>query len=700
MNGLLVVHNMKAVENVAIIGAGNMGSGIAQKSAQEGFNVQMVDREAQYVARGRSIIENFLQEAIERRIFSQDEVDATLGRITDVVGTENTAANTDLVIEAVFEDFDIKTAVFSALDNACDEGTILASNTSSLSVNALAEATGRPDRFVGLHFFYHPAKNRLIEVIPAKTTSKETLERTFQYCRTLGKVVIVCKDRPGFVVNRFFVPWLNEACLLLEEGVATAAQIDAISCKAFRLGLGPFGLMNLTGPPIALHSTDYLAEQLNTPRYKGAQNLRDLVANNAMWPIGDDSEYSQEQYTAVSERLLGVVFGVAAQIAEEEICSMEDVDRGAKVGLRWARGPFEMMNRIGVAEAYRMAAAYQVLAGNSWTLPAFFKDQSDASTNWDFSYVDSSVEDGIATITINRPEAMNALNEVVIEQLTAAVEAANGDNAVSTIVLDGAGKAFVAGADVKFFVDKIRSDDIPDIETFTENGHTLLAALEDSMKTTISLTTGLALGGGLELALACDYRIGTRRTQFRFPETSIGIYPALGGTQRPARIAGRELGRWAVLAGNFMNAETASDLGLVTHLVDINDVPNCIKDIHASGKPDNKYPGKPMNENSPVVKFAKKFFSDGNMAALLSGSCPDGFDAEDKTVARQLKSLKFTAPIGLAMASERIDATESMSLADGLQLELQGLDRIFSTEDALEGLSALIEGRRATYKNA
>ena len=147
---------------------------------------------------------------------------------------------------------------------------------------------------------------------------------------------------------------------------------------------------------------------------------------------------------------------------------------------------------------------------------------------------------------------MNALNEVVVAQLTEAVQAANAASNVTTIVLDGAGKAFVAGADVKFFVDKIRSDDIPDIETFTENGHVLLAALEDSSKTTIALTTGLALGGGLELALACDYRIGTRRTQFRFPETSIGIYPALGGTQRPARIAGRELGRWAVLAGNFM----------------------------------------------------------------------------------------------------------------------------------------------------
>ena len=687
---------MKAVENVAIVGAGNMGSGIAQKSAQEAFSVQMVDREEQYVARGRSIIENFLSEAIERRIFSQAEVDATLNRITDVIGVENTAVDTDLVIEAVFEDFDIKTAVFSTLDEVCGEDTILASNTSSLSVNALAEATGRPDRFVGLHFFYHPAKNRLIEVIPAETTSKETLARTVQYCRTLGKVVIVCKDRPGFVVNRFFVPWLNEACLLLEEGIANAAQIDAISRKAFRIGLGPFGLMNLTGPPIALHSTDYLAEQLNTPRYIGAQNLRDLVGNNAMWPIEDDDSYNEEQYTIVSERLLGVVFGVAAQIVDEDICLMEDVDRGAKVGLRWAKGPFELMNRLGVDEAYRMASAYQQLAGDTWNLPEFFEQQT---SNWDFSYVDLHTEDGIATITINRPEAMNALNEVVVEQLTQAVQTANANDAVTTIVLDGAGKAFVAGADVKFFVDKIRSDSIPDIEVFTENGHVLLSALEDSTKTTVALTTGLALGGGLELALACDYRIGTRRTQFRFPETSIGIYPGLGGSQRPARICGIPAARWAVLAGNFMNAQTAKDLGLITHLVDVASVDSCVASLSSEGKPANKYPGKPSNPDSKVAQFASSFYSDANMPALMSGTCPEGFETEDKTVSRQIKSLSFTAPIGLKMASDLINATASTSLGDGLQMELDGLDRIFSTKDALEGLSALIENRRATYNN-
>lgn len=694
---------MQPIQRVAIVGAGNMGSGIAQKTAQEEFDVQMVDREQQWVDRGKGIITNFLSEAVERRIFSPAQVEAIEGRITGVVGVENTAEDTDLVIEAVFEDFDVKTAVFNTLDKACGPNTILASNTSSLSVNALAQATGRADRFVGLHFFYHPAKNRLVEVIPAEASSPETVEKVVQYCKMLGKVVIVCADRPGFVVNRFFVPWLNEACRLLEEGVATAAQIDAAACKAFRIGLGPFGLMNLTGPPIALHSTDYLAEQLHTPRYVGAQNLRDLINASEQWDIDGDSTYSGEQYTAISERLLGVVFGVAAQIVDEGICSMEDVDRGAKVGLRWARGPFELMNKVGVEEAHRMAQSYADLAALSddkraWAVPEFFTQQADQP--WDFSCVDTSIDAGIATITINRPEAMNALNETVIGQLGQALDRVEADKSVHTVVLDGAGKAFVAGADVKFFVDKIRADAIPDIVEFTANGHVVLNKLEHSSKTTIALTTGLALGGGLELALSCDYRIGTRRTQFRFPETSIGIYPGLGGTQRPARISGIPAARWAVLAGNFMNAQTAKDLGLLTHLVDVAYVTSCVSELSASGKPSNKYPGAPANPNSPVASFAAAFFSDANLPGLMNGACPEGFDAEDKNVSRQLKSLSRTAPIALSMASGLIDASSETDLSLGLQMELDQLTDIFSTSDSLEGLSALIEGRKPTYQNA
>ena len=687
---------MRPIGSVAIIGAGNMGSGIAQKSAQDQFDVQMVDREEQWVERGQSIIANFLEEAIERRIFRENEAEEIKARITGVVGTENVAKDTDLIIEAVFEDFDIKTEVFTTLDKVCEEHTILASNTSSLSVNDLARATGRPDRFVGLHFFYHPAKNRLIEIIPAETTSKRSLDAVEQYCKTMGKVVIICKDRPGFVVNRFFVPWLNEACLLLQEGVASAAAIDAVAKKAFRIGMGPFALMNLTGPPIALHSTDYLAEQLHCPRYLGAANLRKMVEEGGMWDIGEDSECSDEAAAIIRQRLMGQVFAVSSQIVEEEICSMEDVDRGAKVGLRWALGPFELANRTGISEAVSMAQSYADLA--EFNLPSWF---AELTQPLEFNYVDIDIEGDIATVRINRPEAMNALNEIVVEQLGIALDSLNSREDIKTIVIDGAGKAFIAGADVKFFVDKIQADAFPDIYEFTANGHEVLNKLENSNKTTIALTTGLALGGGLELALACDYRVGTRRTQFRFPETSIGIYPGLGGTQRTPRICGIEAARFAVLAGNFLDAGSAAALGLLTHLVEPSEVEQTVSAISASGKPVDKYPAKPADSTHPAAAFALDFYKDANMNSLASGNCPDGFDPQDKMVSRQLKSLSRTAPIGLSMASNLLDdaVLTGDDLQQGLDLELERLSEIFASSDALEGLSALIQGRRPNYTN-
>lgn len=673
-----------------------MGSGIAQKSAQEQFNVQMVDREEQWVNRGEKIISDFLEEAIERRIFRPDQVESIKNRITGVVGTENVAPDTDLVIEAVFEDFDIKTAVFRTLDKVCDEKTILASNTSSLSVNELAKATGRPDRFVGLHFFYHPAKNRLIEIIPAETTSAESLNAVEQYCKTMGKVVIICKDRPGFVVNRFFVPWLNEACHLLDEGVASIAQIDSVAEKAFNIGMGPFALMNLTGPAIALHATNYLSEQLNCSRYSGAKSLRDTIENSGMWEIGEDTECNEDIAEIIRERLLGQVFAVSSQIVEEEICSIEDVDRGAKVGLRWAEGPFEIANKIGIKKAIRMAKSYSELA--EFKLPLWMEEKEEL---FKFNYIDIDIDGKIAKIKLNRPEAMNALNESLVEQLGSALDLLNSRDDIDTIVLEGAGKAFVAGADVKFFVDKINQDAIKEIYDFTAYGHEVLNKLEKSEKTTIALTTGLALGGGLELALSCDYRIGTRRSQFRFPETSIGIFPGLGGTQRTPRICGIEAARYAILAGNFLDSETASALGIITHLVESSDIPNIINEISLEGKPENKYPAEPKDKNHPASMFAMKFYKNENMSKIMSGKIPDNFEEDNKKVVRQMKSLSFTAPIALEIANQLLN--DAISTGDdldrGLNLELAQLNTIFESKDALEGLSALIEGRRPKYDN-
>ena len=692
---------MPAIETVAIIGSGNMGSGIAQKSAQEEFNVQMVDREEKWVKRGQEIIANLLDQALERRIFSDKQINSIKSRVEGVVGTENINPNTDLVIEAVFEDFEIKKEVFTILDRVCNENTILASNTSSLSVNDLARATNRPERFVGLHFFYHPAKNRLIEIIPAETTSEETLHAVETYCKAMGKVVIICKDRPGFVVNRFFVPWLNEACILLEEGVASTAQIDSIACKAFDIGMGPFALMNLTGPSIALHATDYLADQLNTPRYRGASNLREMVANNKAWEIDNSPEYNESVRKIVEERLLGQVFAVASQIVDEEICSKEDVDRGAKVGLRWNKGPFELANKIGINRAFEMSKEYCKLA--NLDIPNMLKTQKESDKSFDFSYVDVIISKDVATVRLNRPEAMNALNVDLVNELGQKIDYLNDRNDIKAIVLEGSGKAFVAGADVKFFVDKIKEDSFQEIYDFTAYGHEVLSKLENSSKITIALATGLTLGGGLELALACDYRIGTNKTQMRFPETNIGIYPGLGGTQRTVKICGVEVARYAVLAGNFLNAETAYAFGLITHLVDQNYVAKTISDIITGGKPENKFRHEPIDKENKNVIFAKKYYSDDNIKQILDGSKPNNIQGLDENmILRQMKSISYTAPIALEIAADLLEIanSENISLTDGLSQELSNLERIFSTKDAYEGLSSLIEGRRPSYTNS
>ena len=540
---------MTDLSKVAIIGAGSMGSGIAQKSAQEGFSVQMVDRAEDHVERGFSIIRDQLDQAIQRRIFSEAQVDTILGRIEGVVGTESVDATTDLVIEAVFEDLGIKSEVFQTLDAVCGPETILASNTSSLSVADLASASGRPDRFVGLHFFYHPAKNRLIEVIPGPETSEETLARTVQYCRQTGKVVIVCSDRPGFVVNRFFVPWLNEATRLAEEGIATPAQIDAVACRAFRIGLGPFGLMNLTGPPIALHSTDILSQQLSVDRYHGTKLLRDLVEEERMWDLDGSTEVDEQVAEQIRARLLGVVFGVAAQLVEEQVCSMEDVDRGAKVGLRWGLGPFEMMNELGVARSHDLALAYQRQSGidaSTWALPAWLESQATEDRPFRFRWVDLSIEDGRATVTINRPEAMNALNEEVVEQLHEALDEIDAMDGIRGLVLDGAGKAFVAGADVKFFVDRIRASAIPDIEAFTARGKALFDRIEALEYPTVALHH--RTGVGWWPRARTDLRPPHRDAQDHIP-LSRDLHRHLPSARRhptpsqDLRTSGREVGR-------------------------------------------------------------------------------------------------------------------------------------------------------------
>ncbi len=662
---------MSKINKIGVIGAGNMGSGIAQKIIQEGIPVVMVDMKDEFVERGLGNIKNLLKEAVERKIFTRNQVDEILARIT---GTTDMSLlkDADLVIEAVFEDKAVKTDVFKKLDGICDDHTIFATNTSSFYVREFAEKISRPDRFIGYHYFYHPAKNRLLEVIPHQGTSKETLEKALLAAKLHGKTAILVKDAPGFAVNRFFVPFLNEAARLLEEGVANIPTIEEAAKRGFKIGMGPFLLMNVTGIPIALHAATTLGNELG-PFYAPADILKEQKEKNENWNL--EGEVDETKIQAVIDRLYGVCLGVAAALVDEDVASIEDTDRGAKIGLRWLLGPFEMMNKIGIDETFRVVQAVCDKYPD-FKMPGLLKKQKEKGEPFSFKFVDLNIKDNIAHIVINRPEAMNALNETVFIQLEEKFTQAENDPSVKAIVFEGAGKAFVAGADIRYFVKKIKEGKIDEIVEFTRKGHELLLRIENSKKLTIALLDGLSLGGGSELALSCQAIVATPAGSMGFPETGIGIYPGLGGMLRFARHVGEDLAKFYVFTGKPISAQTAYDLGIVTKLVSPAEVDFAIKDLVENGAPEKYTDREIPKDQAELAKLCAK----DNVEKFISG------DVDNDKLKKIISS---KAPLALKIANEIIDAQAGKTIEEAVEIELGRLSEIFGTEDALEGLSSL-----------
>jgi len=668
---------VEKINKIGVIGAGNMGSGIVQKIAQEGINVTMVDISDENVQRGLEMIKDVLKEAVERQIFSQEEGNEILSRIT---GTSNLkdVADADIVIEAVFEDIQVKSDLFMQLDDICGPKTILATNTSGFYVHELAKSTQRPDRFIGMHYFYHPAKNRLLEVIPHDGTSPETIEKTLLSARLHGKTPIVVKDAPGFAVNRFFVPFLMEGIHILEEGIANIPTIDEAAKRAFEIGMGPFLLMNETGIPIAFHTATTLGKELGS-FYNPPEILKVQMDKKQDWDLSGDVDESIIE--SLIDRFYGVTLGIAAELVDDGVASIEDTDRGAKVGLRWNQGPFEIMNEIGIDKTCKVVAE-TADRYPGFKVPTLLTRQKERGRPFVFNLVDLDVSDGIATITINRPEAMNALNETVVNQLENRFDAALSDDDVTAIVFQGAGKAFVAGADINYFIQNIENKNLQKTIDFTRKGHEVLLKIENSPKLTIALLDGLSLGGGSELAFACQAIVATSAGSFGFPETGIGIYPGLGGMIRLSRQVGPELAKYYILTGAIMSAGDAYDLGIVSRLVDVSEVEDAIHSVINEGKQD-KYAPRQIPDR---FKEPAGLCTSENLQKILKGVAPE--DVNPSLAARTIKTVGYKAPLALKAVNEIIDRQMNQSMEDAIETELGRLMDIFSTADAYAGLSA------------
>jgi 3-hydroxybutyryl-CoA dehydrogenase len=267
----------RGIKTVGVLGAGQMGGGIAQVAAQSGYHVMLADASLEHAKKGLSRIDFILQKQVDKGKVSADMKAAIIGRI-DPVASASDFGDCELVIEAATENVDLKTKLFRQCDEAMKPGAILASNTSSISITKLAGSVKRPDKVIGMHFMNPPPLMKLIELVRGVQTSTETYETIKATAQAMGKTVIASKDVPGFIVNRMLIPMLGEACFALQEGLGTPEDIDTGAKLGLNHPMGPLELADLIGLDTMLFIAEVLHRELGDDKYRAPTLLKNLVA--------------------------------------------------------------------------------------------------------------------------------------------------------------------------------------------------------------------------------------------------------------------------------------------------------------------------------------------------------------------------------------------------------------------------------------
>jgi enoyl-CoA hydratase / 3-hydroxyacyl-CoA dehydrogenase len=623
---------------ISVLGGGNMGSGIAQACAQAGFSVRVRDVDRPALDRGRGLVEKMLAGAVERKKLTPDARDAVLGRIAYTTDLAEAVRDAALVIEAVFEEARVKQALFADLAPLLARDAIVATNTSSLSVTELARGFPAPERFAGLHFFYPAAINKLVEVVRGEATEATVRARLVAFSQRLGKIPIEAADRAGFCVNRYFVPYLNEAARLAEENVASLATIEDVGRTTFGATLGPFELMNVTGIPIAFHSETSLAAAFG-PAYAPSRLLEEQFRAGRPWPWRDTA-VEPEKKTAVRDRFLGLTIGIATRLVEEGVATPEAVDRGAVVGLRRKWGPFALLASVGLGEGARLAEAYAA----RWPGGAFpvshelMERAARHEGRWPLRCVRVERRGPVAWVLLDRPEVLNALSTDLLEQLEETFRSLEKEPGVGAVVLAGSSPVFAAGADI---AEMERKSPVEGVE-FGFVGQRAALQIERFPAPVIALVEGYALGGGLEIALAADFIVAADGSMLGLPEVTVGIHPGMGGATRLTRLIGRARTKLLVYTGVPVSAEEAARLGFVAKVVP-------------------------------------------------AASARDDVQALAETIASR-------APLGVRWAKQVIDRGLDAPLEVALRLEADSAGRTFSTADRTEGMRAFLERRKPAFE--
>ncbi len=593
------------VFKAAVVGAGTMGGQIAQTIAAAGIPVVLKDIDQALVQAGLDEAENVTRgqvgKLVEKGKITDEQAEAQIAEILGRIhGTTSYEAfgDVDFVVEAVPERMEIKQAVFAELDAATPGHAILASNTSSLSITEIGEATLRPDKVVGFHYFYPASIMPLIEIVEGEETSAETVGAAVTFAQTIRKQPITCAEVPGFVVNRILNSGISEVWREQEEKGLSIKKIDEGVGAAGVIPVGPYYLVNLLGLDTVLHVAEHLVESYGEERFYVPKGMQKLVANGKLGAkTGGDGFYDPQgepnipgendpDIDELVEMLSLKTFLEACLVLEEGVATHRDIDFGmmAGAGLDPRRGllpPFMKADSEGLDSILERMENAQERFGERFTPPTILRRMvaqgrlGQKSGQGFYAYPQPDAEqpgevikletraDGVSIAWLANGQ-MNSISPQVVEDLRKVWDHAEASGTRALVIASSNPFLYSAGADIKAFT----TMDEAGGRKLIDEAHKLFRELGSKGIVTIAAVNGLAFGGGCELSMACDVRIAARSAIFGQPEIKLGIIPGFGGTQRLPRLVGTNKALEMNLVGDPILAEEAFELGLVNRMVE------------------------------------------------------------------------------------------------------------------------------------
>jgi len=593
------------VFKAAVVGAGTMGGQIAQTIAAAGIPVVLKDIDDALVQAGldeaRNVTSGQVGKLVEKGKLTAEQAEAQieeiLGRIHGKTSYEG-FGDVDFVIEAVPEKMEIKQNVFTELDATTPGHAILASNTSSLSITEIGEATLRPEQVVGFHYFYPASIMPLIEIVEGEETSAETVGAAVTFAQAIRKQPITCAEVPGFVVNRILNSGIAEVWREQEEKGLSIKQIDEGVGAAGVVPVGPYHLVDLLGLDTVLHVAEHLVESYGQERFYAPKGMRKLVSEGKLGAkTGGDGFYSPQGEANISgdadpdvaelvELLSLKTFLEACLVLEEGVATHRDIDFGmmAGAGLDPRRGllpPFMKADVEGLDTILERMENAREHYGERFSPPTILRRLvaqgrlGQKSGQGFYAYPQPDPEqpaevvkletrpDGVAIAWLENGQ-MNSISPQVIEDLGKVWTQVKDAGVRALVIASSNPFLYSAGADIKAFTSMDESSG----EQLINAAHALFKELGSDGIATIAAVNGLAFGGGCELAMACDVRIAARSALFGQPEIKLGIIPGFGGTQRLPRLVGTNKALEMNLVGDPILAYEAFELGLANRVVE------------------------------------------------------------------------------------------------------------------------------------